>query len=107
MALVTLQDAKTYLRVDYTDEDELIGSFLISAEHVASDVGRLSDADWSEIDAEPTDSDSRSLQGRRAELRMAVLFAVGYLYEHREEADHSAMIDTMSSLLFSVRESRV
>jgi hypothetical protein len=104
MALVTLQDAKTYLHVDYTDEDELINSFLISAEHIASDVGRLSDADWSEIDAEPTDSDSRNLQGRRAELKIAILFAVGYLYEHREEANHGDMIDTMSNLLFSIRE---
>ena len=37
-------------------------------------------------------------------MRVAVLYALGYLYEHREEADHHALTLTLRSLLFSIRE---
>ena len=35
---------------------------------------------------------------------IAILYAFGYLYEHREEADHHALLLTLRSLLFAVRE---
>jgi hypothetical protein len=35
---------------------------------------------------------------------VAILFALGYLYEHREEADHHSLTLTLRSLLFSLRE---
>lgn len=31
-------------------------------------------------------------------------YALGYLYEHREEADHHALTLTLRSVLFAVRE---
>ncbi|MGM9622039.1 MAG: head-tail connector protein [Butyricicoccus porcorum] len=40
----------------------------------------------------------------RAVLRVAILYALGYLYEHREQADHHALTLTLRNLLFSVRE---
>ena len=43
MALISLDVAKTYLRVDSFDEDALISSLLLSAEILAKDVGRLPD----------------------------------------------------------------
>jgi hypothetical protein len=33
-----------------------------------------------------------------------MLFTLGYLYEHREEADHHALVITLRNLLSSVRE---
>ena len=36
--------------------------------------------------------------------RTAVLYTLGYLYEHREEADHHDLTLTLRSLLFSLRE---
>ena len=42
MALIPLYEAKTYLRVDSSDEDALIGILLSSAEQMCKDVGRLS-----------------------------------------------------------------
>ena len=45
MALIPLYEAKTYLRVDSSDEDALIGILLSSAEQMCKDVGRLSE-DW-------------------------------------------------------------
>ena len=40
----------------------------------------------------------------RETLRVAVLYALGYLYEHREEADHHALTLTLRALLFGIRE---
>ena len=37
-------------------------------------------------------------------MRVAILYALGYLYEHREEADHRSLTLTLRSLLFSIRE---
>jgi len=36
--------------------------------------------------------------------KIAVMFTVAYLYEHREEADHHAMDLTLRALLFGSRE---
>ena len=46
MALIPLYEAKTYLRVDSSDEDALIGILLSSAEQMCKDVGRLSEDQW-------------------------------------------------------------
>ena len=35
--------------------------------------------------------------------RIAVMYAVAYLYEHREEADHHALTLSLRSLLFGCR----
>ena len=35
--------------------------------------------------------------------RIAVLYAVAYLYEHREEADHHALVLSLRDLLFGDR----
>ena len=37
-------------------------------------------------------------------LHVAILYTLGYLYEHREEADHHDLTLTLRNLLFSVRE---
>ena len=50
------------------------------------------------------DISSASLVQLRSLLRTAMLFTLGYLYEHREEADHHALVITLRNLLSSVRE---
>ena len=37
-------------------------------------------------------------------LRIAILYTVGYLFEHREEADHHDLTLTLRNLLFAIRE---
>ena len=49
MALISLEEAKTYLRVDADDEDALIGVLLSSAEKLCADVARLSEEQWSAV----------------------------------------------------------
>lgn len=116
MALITLEEAKSYLRVDSSDEDALIGILLSSATQLCVDVARLSREQWKAIDAMtvdgegnllPTDTDlytEEELAQVRAVMRVAVLYALGYLFEHREEADHHALTITLRSVLFAVRE---
>ena len=104
MALISLDEAKTYLRVDSADEDAMISGFIQSAGVLAKDVGRVSDEKWDAVNAEPSDEDSPEIISLRASLRIAVMYTVGYFFEHREEADHHDLVLTLRNLLFSVRE---
>ena len=106
MALITLSEAKEYLRVDTEADDAVIGSLLISAGRLCADVARLNDEEWAAVDADAAADDSPEVISIRASLRVAVYFTLAYLYEHREEADHHALTLTLRSLLFSVREGR-
>ena len=107
MALITLEDAKAYLRVDSSDEDAVIGSLLSAAGNLCRDVARLRDTEWEDINSEKvrsarySDSEIRAV---RETVKVAVLYALGYLFEHREEADHHALTLTLRSLLFGIRE---
>lgn len=88
--IVTLEEVKEYLRVDYDDEDKLLGGLLQAAHKICMDVARITDeADFSK-EAEQS--------------KTAVMYTVAYLYEHREEADHHELMLTLRSLLFGVRQ---
>ena len=101
MALVTPDEAKGYLRVDTADEDAMIGTLLSAAERLCADVARLTDEEWEDIDS---DTEDASLAPVRETMKVAILYALGYLFEHREEADHHALTLTLRSILFAIRE---
>lgn len=101
MALVTLEEAKEYLRVDSVDEDAVTGILLSAAEQMCADVARLTDEKWAAVNS---DTEDESLTPIRETMKVAVLYALGYLYEHREEADHHALTLTLRSILFAIRE---
>lgn len=114
--VVSVDAAKMYLRVDTSDEDALIGILLASAEQMVMDVARIGHVEWKEIQRVTADDDGNVLtvntcaysMGEIVQLRellkIAILYAVGYLYEHREEADHHGLMLTLRNLLFAVRE---
>ena len=104
MALVTLEEAKEYLRVDTADEDATIGILLSSACRLCADVARLSEEAWNEIDNDDAGEEQTAV---RETMKVAVLYAAGYMFEHREEADHHALVLTLRSILFAVREGAV
>ena len=88
--MLTLEEAKQYLRVDFPDDDDLITSLIATARKLCMDVARMDDAD------------QFAASGENAHT--AMLYAVAYLYEHREEADHHALVLTLRALLFGVRK---
>ncbi|MCC8044191.1 MAG: head-tail connector protein [Clostridiales bacterium] len=108
MALVYLDEAKTYLRVDSSDDDGLINILLHSACKLCCDVARLTDEQWAAVNGCLEDTSEvytdEQLALVRDIMRVAILYALGYLYEHREEADHHGLTITLRSLLFSIRE---
>ena len=101
MALISLEEAKGYLRVDTADEDAMIGILISAAERLCADVARLSDAKW---EAVSSDTEDASLLPIRETMKVAILYALGYLFEHREEADHHDLVLTLRSILFAIRE---
>lgn len=107
MTLISLTEAREYLRVDTADEDAVIGALLSAAGNLCRDVARLSDEQWADIDSDKSRSERYSaaeLAAVRETVRVAILYALGYLFEHREEADHHALTLTLRSLLFAIRE---
>ena len=101
MALVTLEEAKTYLRVDSADEDAMTSILLSAAERMCADVARLTDEKWAAVNS---DTEDTSLTPIRETMKVAILYALGYLYEYREEADHHELTLTLRSILFAIRE---
>ena len=101
MALISLDAAKEYLRVDTADEDATIGILLSTAGRLCADVARLSDDTWEAVNS---DTEDASLTPVRETMKVAVLYALGYLFEHREEADHHELTLTLRSILFAIRE---
>ncbi len=86
---VTLEEMKNYLRVDYDEDDALIGDIIRASERLCMDVARMDDAgEFAGVENAKT----------------AVLYAAAYLYEHREEADHRAMMLTLRALLSGSRK---
>lgn len=79
--LVTLEEAKEYLKVEFEDEDSLILTLVSAAEGICSDILRM------EL---PSDDDT---------VRTAVLYAVGVFYENRGTQEAADIIPTLKSIL--------
>lgn len=87
--MVTLEEMKNYLRVDYDDDDALIEGMIGAAKKQCKDILR-------------TDEDAELENAENGKI--AVMFTAAYLYEHREEADHHALNLTLRALLFGSRK---
>ena len=87
--MISLEEAKNYLRVDTADDDALIQNILTATEKLCIDILRTEER--SVLEAEPT-------------AKVAVLYATAYLYEHREEADHKALTLSLRALLSGSRK---
>ena len=79
----------------------MIGILLSAAERLCADVARLTDEQW---EAVSSDAEDASLLPVRETMKVAILYALGYLFEHREEADHHELTLTLRSILFAIRE---
>ena len=86
--VVTLEEIKNYLRIDFDEDDGLLLSLLSTSERMCMDILR---------------TDERDTLQNTENARTAVMYATAYLYEHREEADHHALILTLRALLSGSR----
>ena len=87
--VVTLQEVKQYLRVDFEDDDTLLLSLISTAKQLVMDVGRMDEEHFSE---------------NEDVVRTAMLYTVSYLYENRNNADFSKLTLTLRAMLFAQRE---
>lgn len=85
--IVTLDELKANLRIETDDDDDLLETYLESAEKSVKDVLR-----------------KRTIpEGQMATAKVGVLYAATYLYEHREKADTHELMLTLRALLFGNR----
>ncbi|WP_370742659.1 head-tail connector protein [Ruminococcus callidus] len=87
--MVTLQEVKQYLRIDFEDDDTLLLSLISTAKQLIMDVGRMDEERFSE---------------NEDVVRTAMLYTVSYLYENRNTADFSKLTLTLRAMLFAQRE---
>ena len=87
--MVTLQEVKQYLRIDFEDDDPLLLSLIFTAKQLVMDVGRM---------------DETQLAENEDVVRTAMLYTVSYLYENRNNADFSKLTLTLRAMLFAQRE---
>ncbi len=87
--LVTIEETKEYLRVDGDYDDGLIDGLIATAQSIILTILRKEEQD---------------LDGDEPQLKTAIFYAVAYLYEHREEADHKGLVLTLRALLAGLRK---
>lgn len=87
--MITLNEAKNYLRVDHEEDDKLILQLLDTTKCLVKDVGRM---------------DEERFTLNEDITRTAMLFALGYLYENRSNPDYHALTMSLRSILFAQRE---
>ncbi len=89
MPIITVEEMKKYLRVDHNDDNDLIEYLITASEKRCMDIVRTDDpAVFQELDV----------------AKLAVMYAVAYQYEHREDADNHALNLSLRGLLFGERK---
>ena len=83
--LVSLEEAKAYLKVEYDEEDDLLLSLIASAEDLCANILRK---DLPEDDT----------------VRVAVLYAVSYLFDSRGETNMTELVEMLKAILSGKRE---
>lgn len=87
--VVTLEEAKAYLKMDDSDDDALILALIQAATEICEDILRYPLSEFTEIPET---------------VKQAGLFAIGNFFEQRETLNMQEMITFMARLLFAYRK---
>ncbi|MGN0484161.1 MAG: head-tail connector protein [Lachnospiraceae bacterium] len=87
--IISLEEMKNYLRIDFDDDDALLENLILSSERLCMDIARIK---------------SRTVFEKKDTAKTAVMYAVAYQYEHREDCDHHALTMSLRSLLSGIRK---
>lgn len=87
--IILLEEMKNYLRIDFEDDDALLENLIISSERLCMDIARIG---------------TKSVFEKKENAKVAVMYAVAYQYEHREDCDHHALVLSLRSLLSGIRK---
>ena len=87
--IVSLKEMKNYLRVDFDDDNTLIRQLINTAQNLCMEILRTDDI--------------TVLQSDKKTYKIAVMYAVTYLYENREKANHNELKLTLRALLANYR----
>ena len=86
--LVTVAEVKHSLRLETDEDDDLIEDLIATSEKLVMDILRITETeDLTCVSA----------------AKVAALYAAGYLYENRTEANHNRLNLTLRALLFGDR----
>lgn len=88
--IVTLDETKLWIRVDHSDEDALIESFILAAEELVEGILRFP---LSEFEGNVPEA-----------IKHAVFFTVSKFYEDRNDLDMQDINSVLRALLFSYRK---
>ena len=87
--IISQEEMKNYLRIDFDDDDALLENLILSSERLCMDIARIK---------------SRTVFEKKDTAKIAVMYAVAYQYEHREDCDHHALTMSLRSLLSGIRK---
>ena len=87
--IISLEEMKNYLRIDFDDDDALLENLILSSERLCMDIARIK---------------STTVFEKKDTAKTAVMYAVAYQYEHREDCDHHALTMSLRSLLSGIRK---
>lgn len=87
--VITLDEAKLYLRVEGDDENALITNFIESSSEICEGILRFPLTEFTEMPET---------------IKLSMLYSVSKMYEERENFDVKALHDVLVRLLFSYRK---
>jgi len=87
--VISLEEMKSYLRVDFDDDDALIEGLILSSEQLCMDISRISDK--KKFEKEPC-------------AKVAVMYAVAVQYENRNDTNPMQLAISIRALLLGIRQ---
>ena len=88
--MVTLDEAKNYLKVDASDDDAFIEDCVDASIRYVKDMLRVEDF-------------KEFKKKEKSLIKVAIFYAIHFLYEGRGNADHHKLMKTIRSLLSGLR----